>query len=153
MTNSIRVKSENEYIIEVNDAGDTISLDISDLSLPEKLTNMLQAIDKLTEDFEKETKRIESLPDSPGTNPYMTMKDEAQIELTKEYFMKTRLALDIVLGAGACQKIFGDRNFVGMFDDLMMQLDPHFKKMGIKLDEYKKRIAEKYAKHNMKVLK
>jgi hypothetical protein len=40
-----------------------------------------------------------------------------------------------------------------MFDDLMMQLDPHFKKMGIKLDEYKKRIAEKYAKHNMKVLK
>lgn len=153
MTNSIRVKSENEYIIEVNDAGDTISLDISDLSLPDKLLNTLQTLDQLTETYEKESQRIRELPDSPGLNPYLSMKDEAQIELTREYFVKARQALDIFLGAGACQKIFGDRNFVSMFDSLLEQLQPHFKEMGLQLDAYKKRIAEKYAKRNLKVLK
>ena len=153
MTNSIRVKSENEYVITVNDAGETISLDISDLGLAEKLQNMLRALDELTETFEKESKRIESMPDAPGSTQYFSAKDEAQIQLTKDYFLKAREALDIFLGAGACQKIFGDKNFVGMFDELMIQLQPHFDKMGLALEEYKKRVAKKYATRNHRVLK
>ena len=45
--NSIRVKSKSAYIIEVNDKGDTIEFDITDIELPFKLERSYRMAKKL----------------------------------------------------------------------------------------------------------
>ena len=61
--------------------------------------------------------------------------------------------MDAFLGAGACQKIFGDRNYVEMYDDLFDQLAPHFEKMKLNSEGITARIKAKYSKKDDGVLR
>ena len=60
MENKIRVQSQGEYIIEVNDCGDTISLDPTDITLTSKLMKSFERIDELTKDYEARAKAIDA---------------------------------------------------------------------------------------------
>jgi len=76
-------------------------------------------------------------------------------------FKKMRLAMDKFLGEGACQKIYGDRNYYEMFDDLLNEFTKpreelngksHFEMMHMGSTDIKKRIASKYNKYQKKVI-
>lgn len=157
-TNSIRVKSETAYTIEVNDAGETITFDLTDTALASKLFRMFDRVDKITKKYTEQAKTVEGQPDealfsgeveNPDTGNkeervLMTKNQLAGAELTDAFYRESREALDTFLGAGACQKIFGDANYLAMFDDLFTQLQPHFKKMGINTAQIRHRAAEKH---------
>ena len=74
------------------------------------------------------------------------------IKLEKEQAKEMRKAFDSFLGDGACQKIFGDTNYYGMFLQLFDALEPHFDKMKIKLDKAKLKLANKYLPKNKDVM-
>ena len=162
---SIRVESKNKYVIEVNDKGDTISFDLSDFRLPAKLLNVYNNLETLTEKYDEESKTILGREDTIAKTVKTIDKEGNEKEeniskntldimaLTDKYYTDARVILDEFLGQGACQKIFGDSNYESMFDDLLEQLEPHFKKMGLNYQKLQKGLVNKYKGTSMNVIK
>ena len=143
--NSIRVKNKDTYIIEVNDNGDTIEFDITDIELPFKL----ERAQKIANDAKKWLKAqqviISKKQDTAKKGDLMTVKERATLEAYRECFKKMRAAIDEFAGAGASDKIFGDKNYLEMFNDFMEEMQPHFDKMELKGIDIRKKIEEKYS--------
>ena len=146
----IRVEKKNIYTIEVNDNGDTIEFDLEDIGLNFKLLRALKEIDRIQEYMKNEITIIQKRQDVKGK--YISKNEEDILRLWNKCFKDMRSAMDIFLGEGACQKIFGDRNYIEMFDDLMEQLKPHLEKMKVSYENIKKRIENKYSNKSEKVI-
>jgi hypothetical protein len=155
---SIRIKSETEYVIEVNDNGDTISFDVADTGLASRMAKTFEKIEEITKDYEAKAAEIDARPDEPYITTNTVNTDSGEIETTTiitknqydgsklidQMYVDARATLDLFLGNGACQKIFGDKNYYGMFNDLSEQMKPHFEAMGINAEKLKQTGVAKY---------
>ena len=50
------------------------------------------------------------------------------------------------------QKLFGDANYMDMYDDLFEQFEPHFEAMQLNTETIKERLKKKYQKRQNDVL-
>jgi len=149
----IRVKSSTIYTIEVNDNGDTIEFDISDTGLANKMVRAFDKVNNLVDEYQEKAKEIDERPDEPFKTTVIDGKEKVLITknqydgaaMIDELYQKSRETLDTFLGVGACKKIFGDKNYYNMFDDLAEQLKPHFEKMGINAKNLKAKVVKKYS--------
>ena len=151
--NKIRVEKRDIYSIEVNDEGETIEFDLADIELPFKCEKALNMINKLRKDFNYKIKIISKKQDVKKKGEYISQNEKELLNAQKQMFKEMRMAMDEFLGKGACQKIFGDRNYIEMYDDLMKELQPHLDKMELNFEGMKKRIQNKYNVSNNKVMK
>lgn len=142
---SIRVRNKDTYKIEVNDNGDFIEFDITDIELPFKLERAHRMTQEATKWLKGQLVIINKKKDTAKKGEFMTDKERATLEAYRETFKRMRAAIDEFAGAGASQKIFGDQNYLEMFNDFMRELEPHLEKMQIKGADIKKRIEEKYS--------
>lgn len=134
------------YILEVNDNGDTIEFDLTDIRLPQLIMEAGDNFEKLGKEYaEKEKEILETCK----TNEE---KARAYIELDDEHAKKQRKLFDSFLGEGACQKIFGDKESFGQYNALLNALEPHFKKMKFKRDKAQERLAKKYMEQKSDVI-
>ena len=140
-------KKENVYRLEVNDKGEYIEFDLLDIDLPDKIMNAYNNLKKEKKNVEIQEKIIYK----KYGNSHIKKWEEIH-KLEKSYFLNARKIFDSFLGEGACQKIFGDSNYVGMFDDLLDALQPHLEKMRINVEEIKKRLVEKYSPNKKNVI-
>lgn len=147
---SLRIQKKDIYKIEVNDKGECIEFDLLDLNLKFRCLEALDKIEKIKKNTILQEKIIKKREDVKGK--YLTKNQEDILELYRKTFKEMREAMDLFLGDGACQKIFGDRNYIEMFDDLFEQLQPHLKKIDISMEDINKRIAEKYSKGKKNVI-
>lgn len=140
MDGKIEIKRDRSdfYILEVNDKGDTIQFDLTDISLPEKILKASEELKNIDEDYKNNILQIDKEEISKEE------KARKVIEIDKNFSIKSRKIMDSFLGEGACQKIFGDANYYGMYIELFEQLEPHFEKMVIKSQKAKQRLIEKY---------
>lgn len=150
---SLRIERKDIYTIEVNDKGETIEFDLVDIELPFKCDRAFGEVDRIKSELKAKLVIIDKKQDHKLKGRVMTANEEAKITAYKEAYIAMRSAMDIFLGDGACQKIFGDRNYLDMFSDLAEALAPHLEKMEISTDGIKKRIEEKYGKSDDGVLK
>lgn len=134
---------EDLYILEVNDKGDTIEFDLTDIGLAERI---LKASDKIIEIDKEYKEQLETI----DCNKEEDIKKLIELEVEKS--KKMRELFDSFLGDGACQKIFGDKNNYGQFLNLMEALEPHFAKMKIKINKAKRKLADKYIIKNKEVI-
>lgn len=137
--NKLNLKKNETYKIEVNDNGDYIEFDLTDINLTSNVLNASEKIAKINKEYKKEMLEI--------TKKYSDNKKEMIKQETKcenEKCQKLRIEFDSFLGKGACQKIFGDKNCYGMFNDLLDALEPHFENMKIDIKKQKKKLIEKY---------
>lgn len=151
--NSIRVVSSNLYTIEVNDKGETISLDLTDSSLYKKLQSTYLKLTELSKEMQERIKNVEKLDSSKEIVGILSVKEKAQIDLLDEFYKESRITIDGFLGEGSCQKIFGDHNFITMFEDLFTALEPCFKEMQKRMSKTEKDIRKKYVSHKGKETK
>ena len=151
--NSIRIEKKDIYTIEVNDNGDTIEFDLVDIELPFKCDRALSEVNRIYRDLKAKLVIIEKQEDHRLEGEIMTANEKARLEAHKNAFKEMRTAMDAFLGENACQKIFGDRNYLEMFDDLFEQLEPHFDKMQLTSEGIAARIKAKYSKKNDGVLR
>lgn len=142
--NSIRVKSESEYKIEVNDNGECIVFDMRDLGMTSRIMKMYEEIDALNKRLEAEAAEIDARPDTEENEAFSKNQADGLL-LIERFYAESRKVMDTFLGENACQKIFGDKNYVDMFDDLIEQLKPHFEKMGLNAKAIRERTSAKYA--------
>ena len=144
--NSIRIAKKDIYTIEVNDNGDTIEFDLVDIELPFKCDRALSEVNRIYKELKAKLVIIEKQEDHHLDGEIMTANEKARLEAHRSAFKEMRVAMDAFLGEGACQKIFGDRNYVEMYDDLFDQLEPHFEKMKLSSEGIAARIKGKYSK-------
>lgn len=133
------------YILEVNDKGDTIEFDLTDIGLPERILKASELIAKLDKEYNDEIIKL-----SKKENDIERTKEIIKLEKTK--CLEMREAFDGFLGENACQKIFGDKNYYGMFVQLFDALEPHFNKMKIKTQKAKHKLASKYISKDEEIM-
>ena len=151
--NSIRIEKRDIYTIEVNDDGDIIEFDLVDIELPFKCERALSEVSRIQNDLKAKMVIIDKKEDHQQKGKLMTVNEEARMEAYKRAFKEMRVAMDAFLGEGACQKIFGDRNYIEMYDDLFEALAPHLEKMKLNTDGIASRIKAKYAPKDDGVLR
>lgn len=149
----LRIKKKDLYEIEVNDEGETIVFDLTDIGLPLKLAKAFDDIEELRKQYKIKELAISKKPYSKKKTGVFSEKDMEHLKLMQATFDKMRQAMDGFLGEGSCQKIFGDSNYFEMYEELFEALAPHIEKMGMRMDDIKQRIAAKYAKKSENVLK
>ena len=139
-------RDENEfYRLEVNDNGDYIEFDLTDISLAERVMKASKDVVTVDEEYkEKYKKLIEEKSEEDSL--------EERIQLELEMCQKMRKIFDSFLGENACQKIFGNKNNYWQFLNLMEALEPHFEKMHICLKKAKNKLAKRYKNINNGVM-
>lgn len=150
---SIRIAKKDVYSIEVNDKGETIEFDLLDVSLPLKFDKAFAEVNRIHNDLKAQLVIISRKEDSKQEDRIMTVNEEATIKAWDAAFKEMRIAMDGFLGEGACQKIFGSRNYIEMYEDLYEALAPHFDKMKLSTDGIMERIKSKYGKADDGVLR
>lgn len=147
----LRIEQKGLYEIEVNDKGETIVFDTLDLDLPFKFNDAFIQANQALEEFKNKYDKIRH----KKSKEYgvITTNDEEIRKLKDETFKKLRTALDCFLGEGGCQKIFGDRNYPSMINDLLEALQPHLDKLDLSYESTSKRIEEKYGNDDGDVMK
>jgi len=133
------------YILEVNDKGDTIEFDLTDMRLPKKIMDASDKMLKLHQEYQTKRKELEN-------NKDILKRAEGIIELDEQNAKEMRKTLDSFLGEGACQKIFGDKEQFGQYIALINALKPHFEKIKIKGDKAKQKLANKYMQIDKEVI-
>ena len=151
--NSIRIEKKDIYTIEVNDNGDTIEFDLVDIELPFKCEKAWAEVSKISKDLQAQLVIISKQEESKRNGKLLTVKEEKTLEAYRKAFREMRVAMDGFLGEGACQKIFGDRNYLEMFNDLYDELKPHLEKMELTSHGIFERIKNKYGKKDDGVLR
>lgn len=140
MEKLILEKNEDDfYILEVNDNGDTIEFDLTDIGLAEKIINASDNVRKI--EARKQERVLKASEELKDDKLELTRKI---IKIENEEAREMRKTFDSFLGEGACQKIFGDKNNYAQFNKLLDALEPHFNKMEIKLNKAKRKLADKY---------
>ena len=148
MNGKLEIKRNREdfYRLQINDTDDYIEFDLTDIGLPEKILNASDNIFKIDSDYQKKIKEIINNNQDEG------QRIRKLINLEKEKSLAMRKEFDSFLGEGSCQKIFGNANYYGMYLQLFEALEPHFKKMEIKLKKGKEKLAKKYLNDKKDVL-
>ena len=150
---SLRIERKDIYTIEVNDKGETIEFDLVDIELPFKCERAFTEVHRIADALKAKIVIINKKEDRQLKGRAMTANEEALLLAYKEAFTEMRVAMDAFLGDGACQKIFGDRNYIEMYDELANALKPHLEKMKLTNDNIMERIKAKYSKQDDGVLK
>lgn len=155
----LRIKNNDLYRIEVNDDGEFIEFDLSDVGLPYKCYEALEKISNMEKEVLEEEKQLRELVKDDKDPFSENNKKMASFELNT--YKRMREIMDGFLGEGACQKIFGDRNYPLMFDDLIKELTrkrpeldnkSHFDKMGFKANSINQKIMNKYSKNKERMI-
>ena len=125
--NEIRVKSG--IVVNVNDDGDTITINVEDQSFIDKLFGFYDRIDSVANEID---------------TPEMKEKNEReQLEIVIEKTREIMRDIDGMFGADSCKKVFGDIiPSPYLIADFLDQLVPSANQY---MDERQKKIAEKYS--------
>ncbi len=152
---SLRIEKNNLYVIEVNDKGETIEFDLDDtIGLQNKLLKCYTEIDKIKTEFEAKAEELKNKKYEKEKEGEIPQSEIDLVKATTEFYQKSRACMDMFLGENGCQKIFGDRNFPTMFDELFEKLQPDIEKMGLSIKKMQKDLINKYKNiDNRKVIK
>lgn len=152
---SINIVKKDIYTIRLNDengvyTGKDLVFNLSDVDLILKYNNAIEEIEKIKNQIKMQEIIINKRQDVPGK--YLSKNQKELHELYSQGYKDMRKAMDEFLGKDGCQKIFGDINYIEMFNDLAEWLQPEFKKMGLNMDNVKNRIISKYGNKKENVI-
>lgn len=155
----LKIQRKDLYEIKVNDKGETITFEMGDITLPIRLNEAYGEIDKVQEWLKQRIAVIEKQQDHKDKNSVLTRNEKAVIEAREKAFRDMRHAMDKFLGEGGCQKIFGDSNYLEMYNDLFDALTEkdedglsHLDRMKISGESIGERIEKKYGQMQKQVI-
>ena len=140
--------NEDVYRIKINGKDEYIEIDMLDMSLPYRVAQASLDLEKEYDAYEDKLMELCEKHKDDKKEDVSFIIEEHDINL--EFCQKARDIFDSFLGAGACQKIFGNKNRVAMFNVLMEQLKPIFKDIKFNKEETQKKIYNKWKPDNKK---
>lgn len=149
----IGIKDEND-IPKIDNNGNEvyIEFDLEDIETPQKYSKCVYLIQKATNVLRDEFNVIDKKQDVKGRG-FMTKNEESKIIALKKYYKSMEEAIDLFLGVGGTEKIFGNSRYLTMFDDLNDMLEPILPKLKINLNDIGQKIKDKYKLKEDNVLK
>ena len=152
--NKIRIvrKEDELYKINISDDGKEIVLDLTDIGLPLKINKAFNKVNANVKTLQSKIQVIENKKDNNVSAGLMTVRERDITQAMLDSFRENRKILDEIFGEGTMQTLFGDSNYLGMYEDLFDLLEPHFEKASLNVEGIKKRIMTKYAKTEDDVL-
>lgn len=153
--NQMRIKRKEEdlYRINISDDGKEIVFDLADIGLPFKCEKAFQKVEKNKQVAKGKVLALEKMQNTRQPGELMTDIEKGILNVYNDMFKANREVMDEFFGCpGAIQALFGDSNYLDMYDDLFEQLEPHFKKMELNVDSIKIRLEKKYSKNKSNVL-
>ena len=157
MENKIRIQRSQEdlYRINIADDGTEIVFDLADINLPFRCEKVFRDVNRNAQIVQGKIKALQNQVKEEKKDTSLFDSVDMQIfRIYKEMFDKNRELMDEFFGCpGAMQKLFGDANYIDMYDDLFTQLEPHFEAMKLNVNGIKERLSKKYRKQRNNVLK
>ncbi|HIW14913.1 MAG TPA: hypothetical protein H9691_05665 [Firmicutes bacterium] len=136
---SIRVDTGVKKI-EVNDEGETISLNFADQSFPARYFAMVDEFQAQQDVFRQEAEQLDREREEKKLSEYDHSRKVAAFNLKIHEFFKDRV--DGLFGEGTCRKVFGDIvPSLDLYVDFINQLAPYFEKYS---KERQKKLMQKY---------
>ena len=158
--NKLRINCTDIYEIEVNDKGETIQFNLKDVDLPFRFQRAYEGIKQTQTKMKADMVIAEKKSGDKADGALFSERELALAKVRKQAYADMRKAMDGFLGEGGCQKIFGDTDYIDMYDDLFDALNEkgedglsHFDRMQMGAEDVKKKIAEKYGNDEDDVLK
>lgn len=143
----INIKNNGIYRIIVNEKGEYVEFDVDDIGLRVRCYEAIEKVEKLQNETQK---KIENLMNSDEKD-----KEKQATFIENDMFKELRKIIDDFMGENACQKIFGNKNYYSMFNDLFRELSKkrkelngksHLDMMGIQAKTINEAIMKKYQK-------
>ena len=142
MDNKIRITSPSEYTIEVNDKGDTISIDFADVNTIRNYTAVMKELEAIQKELVVSGKNAVELGESKDLDVEVASEEIDRLIKTMD---RAYGLIDKLFGKGAGEKVFGGKKTVTGILDFFTQIEPHIKKAMDKVGKQADSITEKYA--------
>ena len=113
----IGIKDEND-IPKLDDNGNEvyIEFDLENIETPQNYSKCVYLIQKATNILRDEFNVIDKKQDAKGRG-FMSRNEENKIVALKKYYKSVEEAMDLFLGTGGTERIFGKARYLTMFDD------------------------------------
>lgn len=143
----IKKNDDDIYRLEINDDGDYIDFDLTDMGLASRMIKASQNIVDICRNYVSEVTEL--------SQKYPEESDELSQEIV-DLEIRTADAMEVAydswMGKGTCKKIFGDKKSYQQYVDLAEALQEHYDKMHIQVAKAKKKLANKYLKIKEEIL-
>ena len=148
----IRIQRDELYTIEISDDGKVITLDPLDTDFPMRIDKAFREIEKNNDLLQQRFVVIDKQEDKMRHGIY-SQNDYEKLEAYHNYNVKNREIFDNLFGEGTCQALFGESNYIGMYNDLIDALQPHIEKVYGNVSDIREYIKRKYSKKSDDVLR
>lgn len=163
MENYIKVEKKDIFKLGILDENDKpkldengkevcLEFDLADIELPLKLNKCEYLVRKAREKFRNKSLIINKKQDKKG-KMLLSSNEKEKIRALKDYYKDMEEAIDLFIGQGGTKKVFGERRYWDMYEDLSEMLKPFMPKLKLDFDNMTNRIKEKYNYKEENVLK
>lgn len=163
MNDYIKLQKRNTLKIGIQDEDGNVKLDengkevfiefdMEDINLLDNYDKCVYLVEKAGTTLKMKIKAIKNKQDGEGKY-FLTKNQKAQSEAIKEYYKSMEEAMDLFLGEGGTNKIFGNKRYMTMFDDLSENLKPIMPKLKMNVESITNQIKTKYSATEDNVLK
>lgn len=151
MNNKINIESSETVKVEINDTGKYIELNPLDIEFPLKIEKTSNELNRMLNKLEQELTLIDKKTDVQ--DGLMSRNTKEKILKYREYNIECGKAIDELFGQGTVKAAFGDRNYIGMYNDLFDSLTPILKQVYGNPDNTIASLKKKYSKKDNDILK
>lgn len=129
-----------------------LEFDLADIELPLKLNKCEHLIRKAQVNFKNKLVIIEKKQDKKG-KMLLSSNEEEKVRALQDYYKDMEEAIDLFIGKGGTEKVFGSRRYWEMYEDLSEMLKPFLPQMKLSVTDMTNRIVDKYKEKERNVLK
>ena len=129
-----------------------IEFDLEDINLVDNYSKAISMCEKAGKTLQSELVIINKKEDVK-INDYITRNQKNKVEALKKYYKTIEEAMNLFLGKDGFSKIFGDKRYLTMLDDLSEMLEPIMPLLKVNVDSIQNKIITKYKSHEENVLK
>ncbi len=143
----IRIGIENPdgtKVLDKNGNEEYIEFDLEDINTAENYDKCAEMVRTATANLRDEFTLINKKADAK-TKGLMTRNEKAKSQAIKKYYRELEEAMDLFLGEGGTNKIFGKVRYLSMFDDLTEMLEPVLPLIKMNYKKIEDKIKEKYS--------
>ncbi|MBS1468364.1 MAG: hypothetical protein HP057_00800 [Erysipelatoclostridium sp.] len=164
MNGYIKLKSRNTVKLGLKDEQDNIKLDenghevfiefdLEDINVIDNYSKAISLCEKAGIDLKTQIAVINKRKDDKQINSFITKNQKDYIDAEKKYFKDIEHAMNLFLGENGFTKIFGNKRYLTMLDDLSDMLEPIMPLLKVNVDSIQEKIITKYKTHDEDVLK
>lgn len=130
-----------------------IEFDLEDINLVDNYSKAISMCEKAGTDLKTQIAVINKRKDDKQINSVITKNEKDKMDALKKYYKTIEDAMNLFLGEDGFTKIFGNKRYLTMLDDLSDMLEPIMPLLKVNIEGIQNKIINKYKIHDEDVLK